>query len=63
MTNEEKIARDHELDGYGDKLFPPVAAEHPECCSTDETYPGWTPAMGCCRAPEPVVTDLYDDYL
>lgn len=24
--------------------------EHPEWCSTDADYPGWTPAMGCCPA-------------
>jgi hypothetical protein len=23
---------------------------HPEWCSTDADYPGWTPAMGCCQA-------------
>ena len=51
MTNEERIERDHELDAMGDALFNPVPCDHPEACSTDDTYPGWTPAMGCVKAP------------
>jgi len=32
-------------------VFSPVPCEHPEACSTDSTYPGWTPEMGCIKAP------------
>lgn len=47
MTNEERIIRDHELDAYGDTMFAPLAAEHPEACSCEADYPGWTPDQGC----------------
>lgn len=30
-------------------------------CSTDETYPGWTPAMGCCKAPAVRVCSFGED--
>lgn len=52
MTKAERIVRDHEMDGYGDTLFPPLAAEHPEKCSCPEDYPGWDPSMGCVPAPK-----------
>ncbi len=51
MTNEEEIERAHMLDGYGDTMFPDMACEHPDKCSTDKTYPGWTCDMGCVPAP------------
>jgi len=47
----EQIINAHELDKKTDDAFAADAAAHPEACSCDADYPGWTPAMGCCPAP------------
>ena len=49
MTEEEKVERRHMLD-LMDTSMAELATLHEESCSTEDDYPGWTPAMGCCGA-------------
>lgn len=53
MTWEEIEIR-HDIDNGGsvDIAFAEDAVQHPETCCTEADYPGWTPAMGCCKAPQ-----------
>lgn len=49
MTREEEIERNHMMDLF-DEPYAKLVVLHQESCSTDETYPGWDPSLGCCAA-------------
>jgi hypothetical protein len=47
----EQIINAHEMDPIVD-TYPDT---HPAECATDADYPGWSPAMGCVKAPVSLV--------